>query len=110
MTFLKLRRRDAFDFPILSVACGLALAEDGTITDARIVLGSVHTHPFEATASQAMLLSEKLTDDLIEAAAEAAYKPAKPLDNADMALSYRKKMVRVYVARALREVGGFSPN
>jgi 4-hydroxybenzoyl-CoA reductase subunit beta len=110
MTYLKLRRRDAFDFPILSVACGLAFAEDGVVTDARIVLGSVHTHPLEATASQAMLVGEKLSEELIEAAAQAAYKPAKPLDNADMAFSYRKRMVRVYVARALREVGGFSPN
>jgi 4-hydroxybenzoyl-CoA reductase subunit beta len=110
MTYLKLRRRDSFDFPILSVACGLDMAEDGTVNDARIVLGSVHTHPLEATVSQEMLVGEKLTEDLIVAAAGAAYKPAKPLDNTDMALSYRKKMVRVYVARALREVGGLSAN
>jgi 4-hydroxybenzoyl-CoA reductase subunit beta len=96
--------------PILSVACGLDMAEDGTVNDARIVLGSVHTHPLEATVSQEMLVGEKLTEDLIVAAAGAAYKPAKPLDNTDMALSYRKKMVRVYVARALREVGGLSAN
>lgn len=110
MTYLKLRRRDAFDFPILSVACAIKQEGDGTVTDARIVLGSVHTHPLEATASQEILTGERLTEDTIEAAAQAAYRPAKPLDNADMAHTYRKKMARVYVARALREVGGLSPN
>jgi len=35
-----------------------------------------------------------------------ADKLAKPLDNTDMALGYRKKMARVYVARALTEAVG----
>ena len=39
-------------------------------------------------------------------AAQAAFQPAKPLDNTDLTLSYRKKMVRVYVARALCQLAG----
>ena len=34
----------------------------------------------------------------------AAYRPAKPLDNTDLTLAYRKRMVRVFVSRALREL------
>jgi len=37
----------------------------------------------------------------VNQAAQAAFQPAKPLDNTDLTLSYRKKMVRVYVARVL---------
>ena len=47
---------------------------------------------------------KKLTDDLIEEAASAAYRPAKPLDNTDLTNAYRKKMAKLYVARALREL------
>ncbi|HET7090500.1 MAG TPA: 4-hydroxybenzoyl-CoA reductase, partial [Anaerolineae bacterium] len=53
-----------------------------------------------------MLTGNKITRELIEAVADAASKPAKPLDNTDMALGYRKKLARVYVARALTEAVG----
>jgi CO/xanthine dehydrogenase FAD-binding subunit len=45
-----------------------------------------------------------LTDDVIEAAAAAAYRPSKPMDNTDFDLSWRKQMTRVYVTRALEEL------
>ena len=35
-----------------------------------------------------------------------SFKPAKPLDNADLGYAWRKRMVRVEVARALRELAG----
>jgi hypothetical protein len=42
--------------------------------------------------------------ETIAAAAEAAYRPSKPMDNTDFELSWRKQMTRVYVARALQEL------
>jgi 4-hydroxybenzoyl-CoA reductase subunit beta len=104
--YLKLRRRGAFDFPILGVAVALKLAEDGTCADARIVLGAVESYPVEARQAGSLLIGQKLTDEVIEAAAQAAARPARPLDNTDLSLSYRKKMVPVYVARALRQAAG----
>ncbi|MBI4737657.1 MAG: FAD binding domain-containing protein [candidate division NC10 bacterium] len=103
-TYWKLRRRGSFDFPILGVAASLRLDGDGTCTDARIVLGAVASRPVEATEAEKLLLGQRLTSDLIEEAAKAAYRPAKPLDNTDLTLAYRKRMVRVFVARALREL------
>ena len=104
MTYLKLRRRGSIDFPILGVAVALKLEGDGVCSDARIVLGAVASRPVVADAAARLLVGNEITPELIEAAAEAAYKPAKPLDNTDMALGYRKKMVKVYVTRALSEV------
>ena len=103
-TYLKLRRRGSIDFPILGVACALRLALDGTIAHARIVLGAIASYPVEATEAQKILIGQKLEPDVIAAAAEAAYKPAKPMDNADASYAWRKKMVRVYVERALKEI------
>lgn len=103
-TYWKLRRRGSFDFPILGVAVALRQADDGTVTDVRIVLGAVASYPVEAEEAERMLVGQKLTPELIDAVAHVAYKPAKPLDNTDLSHPYRKKMARVYVARALREI------
>jgi 4-hydroxybenzoyl-CoA reductase subunit beta len=102
--YLKLRRRGAIDFPILGVAAALRVAPNGIVEHARIVLGAIASHPVEASDAARILIGQKLTPDVIDAAAQAAYTPAKPMDNADAAYAWRKKMVRVYVQRALSEL------
>jgi 4-hydroxybenzoyl-CoA reductase subunit beta len=104
MQYFKLRRREAFDFPILGVAAAVRLAADGTCTEARLVLGAVTSTPLVASAAATALIGQQLTPEVIETAAAAAFKPAKPLDNTDLLLSYRKKMVRVHVARTLQKL------
>jgi 4-hydroxybenzoyl-CoA reductase subunit beta len=102
-TYLKLSRRGAFDFPILGV--GVALRMDGSIvTEAAITLGAVASQPRPTPAAAALLVGERLTPELIDRVADAAYKPSKPLDNTDLTHPYRKKMTRVFVARALRQL------
>jgi 4-hydroxybenzoyl-CoA reductase subunit beta len=103
-TYLKLRRRGSIDFPILGVAAAIATAKDGTVDKARIVLTAVESAPVEADQAEGLLVGKKLTQDVIEEAASIAYRPAKPLDNTDLTHAYRKKMARVYVARALTEL------
>ena len=103
--YLKLRRRGAFDFPILGVAVALTMDGD-RVASGRIVLGAVASLPREAVDAQALLAGERLTAELIDRVAEAAARPAKPLDNADLTHPYRKKMTRVFVARALRRLAG----
>jgi 4-hydroxybenzoyl-CoA reductase subunit beta len=99
----KLRRRGSFDFPVLGVAAWVQW--DGkTVADARIVLGGVASYPQEVAEAGAMLTSRPLSDESIAAAAEAAYRPSKPMDNTDFDLSWRKQMTRVYVTRALIEL------
>src|SRR2546427_359396 len=99
----KLRRRGSFDFPVLGVAAWVRW-ERGTIVDARIVLGGVASWPQEVPEAGAALKATALEDEAIAAAAEAAYRPSKPLDNTDFELSWRKQMTRVYATRALQEL------
>ncbi len=103
--YLKLRRRGSFDFPVLGVAAALHM--DGEIVRrARIVLGAVASLPREAVEAARLLVGERLSPELIDRAADAAYRPAKPLDNTDLTHPYRKKMTRVFVTRALRRLAG----
>jgi len=103
-TYLKLRRRDAFDFPVLGVAARVSFADDGTVRDARIVLGAVASHPQVVSAAAAAIVGSRLDESAIGAAADAAYRPAKPMDNTDFTLAWRKEMVRVHVQRALQDI------
>jgi 4-hydroxybenzoyl-CoA reductase subunit beta len=103
--YLKLRRRGSFDFPVLGVAATLHM--DGEIVRrARIVLGAVASLPREAAEAARLLTDQRLTPELIDRAADAAARPARPLDNTDLTHPYRKKMTRVFVARALRRLAG----
>jgi CO/xanthine dehydrogenase FAD-binding subunit len=52
----------------------------------------------------AALMGHTLDDDHIQAAAEAAYIKARPLDNTDFVYQWRKQMARQYTLRALREL------
>ena len=103
--YLKLRRRGSFDFPILGVAAAVRLEGD-VVREARIVLGAVASLPREAPKAAAVLVGQRLTGEVIEAAADAAAGPARPLDNTDLTHPYRKKVTRVYVARALARIAG----
>jgi len=103
--YLKLRRRGSFDFPILGVAAA-ARIEGDVVREARIVLGAVASTPREAPKAAEALVGRRLTTETIEVAAEAAAGPAKPLDNTDLTHPYRKKVTRVYVARALARLAG----
>jgi 4-hydroxybenzoyl-CoA reductase subunit beta len=105
-TYWKLRRRGAFDFPVLSVAAALKMAPDGTVEAARIVLGAVASRPIAAPAAVAALVGQQLTDEVIREAAVGAAQPAKPMDNTDFSLVWRKRVTRDFVAYALRELRG----
>ena len=99
----KLRRRGSFDFPVLGVATRVAFDGD-RVSSARIVVNGVGSAPFRAIAAETILVGERLGDEIIRAAADLAFRPAKPLDNTDLEYSYRKKMVRIYVRDGLLAV------
>ena len=101
--YRKVRRRGSFDFPLLGVAACLRM-DGATVRRARLVLGAVHTHPVEVPEAAALLEGVPLEDDAIDAVAEAAFKAATPLDNADLMYHWRKKMVRIEVRRAFRQL------
>jgi 4-hydroxybenzoyl-CoA reductase subunit beta len=104
--YWKLRRRGSFDFPVLSVAAAARFADDSTVEAARIVLGAVASRPIVASAAAAALIGQRLTDEVIAHAAATAARPAKPMDNTDFDLTWRKRVMKDVVTYALRELRG----
>ena len=67
------------------------------------MLGAIASRPVVLEEAQ-LLVGKPLTDDAIREVAEAATALARPMDNTDFDLSWRKKMVRSYVRGALEEL------
>jgi 4-hydroxybenzoyl-CoA reductase subunit beta len=105
-SYWKLRRRGAFDFPVLGVAAAVKLAQDGTVQEARIALGAAASRPFLVEKGGELLKGRKLTDDAIAEAGSIVASRAKPMDNTDLDLYWRKDVVSHFVGYALREVRG----
>ncbi|MGP1677589.1 MAG: FAD binding domain-containing protein [Burkholderiales bacterium] len=105
-TYWKLRRRGSFDFPLLGVALAARIAPDGAIEEARLVLGAVSSQPLVATKASEFLVGKKLSDEVITAAGALAASRAKPMDNTDLDVYWRKEVVPSFVGYALREIRG----
>ncbi|MFY9557927.1 MAG: FAD binding domain-containing protein [Blastocatellia bacterium] len=102
--YKKLRRRGSFDFPVLGVAAAIDVAPDGTVRDARLILGGVAPLPIEVPEAREVLVGHTLDRERINAAAEACFIKARPLDNTDFVMGWRKQMARPFVQRALEEL------
>ena len=100
-SYWKLSRRGAFDFPVLGV--GAAVRAEGETT---IALGAVASRPFLVDKANEFLKGKELTDEVIEEAARLVGSRAKPMDNADLDLYWRKDVTAEFTRYALRELRG----
>jgi 4-hydroxybenzoyl-CoA reductase subunit beta len=102
-TYLKLRDRGSFDFPIASVAA--AVRWDGpTVSEARVAITALGSRPLLVEAAAAPLVGSRLEDEQIAAAALAVHKLARPMDNTSGTISQRKRAALVFTERALRSL------
>jgi 4-hydroxybenzoyl-CoA reductase subunit beta len=100
--YLKLRVRKTIDYPLLGVAVTLALeGKNRVLRNVKVALTGVEKAPLLIEAADA-LNGEKITDEVIEGLAEAAYKQAHPINNTyGLTPKYRRDMVRTYVKSAV---------
>ncbi len=114
-TFLKLGLRQAQAISVVNVAvlvdCGLSIANSGSeisddlpIRSARIALGSVAPTIVRAAEAEDYLAGKELSDVVIERAAELAASAARPISDVRGSADYRRDMIRVLTARALRQL------
>jgi 4-hydroxybenzoyl-CoA reductase subunit beta len=104
-TYLKVRRRASFDFPVLGIAAAVRRGAGGAVESARIFLGGVASRPQEAAEAAAFLAGRSLGDEeVVREAARLVAKVAKPVQNTDLAAAWRKRVAAEYAARALREL------
>jgi len=102
----KLRDRGSIDFPLLGVAVRLDAGEDGRVEDADVVLVALQARPVRLKRAAELLSGVSIEGDdfarAVEAVAQAAYKPCRPMPNVPGDHEYRREMVPVFVKRTLR--------
>jgi 4-hydroxybenzoyl-CoA reductase subunit beta len=99
-TYLKLRVRPSFDFPELGVAAA-GRFDGGRVHDLRLAVGGADPHPKRFDALTGPLDGEVLSDDRIAGLAAEVERSVRPVHNTFLLPDYRRRMVPVYVRRAL---------
>lgn len=100
--YIKLGVRKTLEISLVNVAVYIGLdSQDGSIKTARVALGAVAPTPLRASSAEKVLLGEKPSPELFEAAGNEAAKESRPIDDFRGSKGYRKDMVKVLTRRAL---------
>ena len=100
--YRKITTRSADDWPALGVA--VALDRSGaTIREARIAASAAFDRPVRLLAAEALLANVVADEALIGRCADAAADASKPIADERGSAAYKRELLRVHVARALRE-------
>jgi len=102
-TFIKLGLRRAQAISLVDVAIILDLESD-SVRSASITLGSVAPTIIRAIEAEQYLVDKRLTNDVIDHAAQLAMNASKPIDDIRGSAAYRREMVRVCTKRGLRSL------
>jgi len=103
--YYKHARRKAMNLPIIGVAVGLSLKEEGRIDDARIALTVAAPTPIRVFEAEDFLRDKPLTDDTLKEAGLIASSPecCSPRDSLRCEGWYREDMIRVLIPRVAKE-------
>jgi carbon-monoxide dehydrogenase medium subunit len=99
--YVKLERKVG-DFATAAVAVQVALGPGGTCDRAGIALTNVGLTPIVATAAQGALAGRRPDEAAIRRAAELAAEASRPAEDLRGPVEYKRDLVRVLTARALR--------
>lgn len=91
------------DIAIVNVGIRIDAAQDGKITNARIVLGAVAPTPLRVPSVEKILIGKVLTEEMIGQIAEATAGACNPITDARGTKEYRKEMIRVWTRHVLRD-------
>ena len=99
--YLKLERKVG-DFATAAVAAQLTLGTNGACEQVGIGLTNVGLTPIKATKAEAALKGKALDEAAIKRAAELAAEASEPSEDLRGSVEYKRDLVRVLTARALR--------
>jgi 4-hydroxybenzoyl-CoA reductase subunit beta len=101
--YQKLRMRKSIDYALASAAVALTVTKKGTVGWARVVVGAAGPLPRVADEAAKLLVGKAPGDIDAGEVAAVATRGAETVDNVLLPASYRRKMVAIYVRRALQQ-------
>ena len=103
--YAKVTTRAAHDWPALGLAVS-GRFEGDAITDLRIVLSAAVDRPTRLTGAEDVLRGSRLDDASLQRAGDAAIADAEIHSDLRGSAAYKKHLLRVHLARALRTLQG----
>ncbi len=94
--------RKVGDYAISATAVQLTMSGN-TCTAARIGLTNVSAVPMRATAAEQALIGKQITDEVLEAAGQAAAAACDPSPDLRGSVAYKRDLTRVVTKRAIRQ-------
>ena len=102
--YYKYAIRKALDLAMIGAAANVTLNDAQEVQNAKIALGAVAITPKRAHKAEELILGKKLTEELIEEAAQvASQEDCSPISDIRATADYRRRMVYVHVRNALRK-------
>lgn len=102
--FLKLGLRRAQAISVVDATAVIGRDADGIVTDARIALGSVAATIVRVPAAENYLIGKSLNSETMAECGRLASAAVTPIDDVRGSAEYRSEMVKILVARALRQL------
>lgn len=105
VSYKKIGRIKLVDLAVVGVAARVCLNQDqgdSLCESVRIVLGAVAPTPMRAKRAEAILTGKTIDDALIEKVSQTSSEEAKPISDVRGSDKYRRQMVKVLTARAIR--------
>ncbi len=103
--YMKVTTRSADDWPALGVAVAID-AQGRTVRNLDLFVSAATEKPVRLKAAEAVLRGAEANETLLQHAGEAAAGEVETMADARGSASYKKELVRVFVARAVRKALG----
>jgi len=103
-SYVKLRERGSIDFPQLGVAARIDFDADGSIAEAALAVTALGPRPVTVKAANLLVATVPGTEDFdrrLEELCTKAHKQMTPLANIPGDETYRKRMLPVFIRRAV---------
>ena len=100
--YLKLTPRRSMDLAVVGVAA-VVVVENGICNDIRIALGAVAPTPIRARQAENSMRGRKLSNEVIEEAAQIAATECRPINDHRASAEYRCNMVEVLTKQAIQQ-------
>ena len=101
----KVGQRKALAIAVVSLAALLKISERGMVEEARLAWGSVAPTVVTSSEIEAMLIGCRLSDNVLEKAAQMARAMVKPIDDIRASADYRRQVAGNLLLRLARKDG-----
>jgi aerobic carbon-monoxide dehydrogenase medium subunit len=101
-TYVKCTTRSADDWPALGIAVALDM-HGAAVRKADIVISAATAKPTRLKAAEAVVRGARIDDAILARAGEAAAAEAELIADVRGSVPYKKQLLRVHVARAIRQ-------